>query len=75
MVMVSTKNWNTGGPSKKLDYQWAGPFQVLTKEGNAFCIELPASTKAKVVKYLTPLMSVLHSVTILVVKPRVLMDL
>ncbi|ODM17663.1 hypothetical protein SI65_06451 [Aspergillus cristatus] len=45
MVMVSTKNWNTGQPSKKLDYQWAGPFQVLAKEGNAFCIELPASIK------------------------------
>ncbi|ODM19310.1 hypothetical protein SI65_05927 [Aspergillus cristatus] len=45
MVMVSTKNWNTGRPSKKLDYQWAGPFQVLAREGNAFHIELPASIK------------------------------
>lgn len=45
MVMVSTKNWNTGRPSKKLDYQWAGPFQILAKEGNAFRIELPASIK------------------------------
>jgi len=43
--MVSTKNWNTGRPGKKLDYQWVGPFQVLAKEGNAFCINLPASVK------------------------------
>ncbi|ODM21112.1 hypothetical protein SI65_04165 [Aspergillus cristatus] len=43
--MVSTKNWNTGRPSKKLDYQWAGLFQVLAREGNTFHIELPASIK------------------------------
>lgn len=45
MIMVSTKNWNTGRPSKKLDYQWAGPFRILAKEGNAFRIDLPASIK------------------------------
>ena len=45
MIMISTKNWNTGRPSKKLDYQWAGPFRILAKEGNAFRIDLPASIK------------------------------
>lgn len=45
MIMVSTKNWNTGRPSKKLDHQWAGPFQILAKEGNAFRIDLPDSIK------------------------------
>lgn len=45
MIMISTKNWNTGRPSKKLDYQWAGPFRILAKEGNAFRIDLPTSIK------------------------------
>lgn len=45
MIMVSTKNWNTGRLGKKLDHHWTGPFRILAKEGNAFRIDLPDSIK------------------------------
>jgi len=35
-VWVSTKGWRTERPSKKLDYQQAGPFKVIAKEGHSF---------------------------------------
>jgi transposase InsO family protein len=45
MVWVSTKNWKTDRPSRKLAHQMAGPFRILEKIGNSFRIDLPASIK------------------------------
>jgi transposase InsO family protein/predicted aspartyl protease len=42
-VWVSTKNWKTQRPSRKLDYQMAGPFEILEQVGNSFRVKLPDS--------------------------------
>jgi hypothetical protein len=42
-VWVTTKNWKTDRPSHKLDYQMAGPYEVLEKVGNAYKVKLPES--------------------------------
>jgi transposase InsO family protein len=39
-VMVSTKRWDTGRPSKKLDNQAAGPFPIVEKVGHAYRVKL-----------------------------------
>ena len=39
-VMVSTKRWDTGRPSKKLDHQAAGPFPIVDKVGHAYRLRL-----------------------------------
>lgn len=44
-VWVSTKNWKTERPSRKLDHQMAGPFPIIAKEGYSFRLELPESMK------------------------------
>lgn len=44
-VWVSTKNWKTQRPSRKLDHQMAGPFPILTREGNSYRVKLPESIK------------------------------
>jgi hypothetical protein len=44
-VWVSTKGWRTERPSKKLDYQQAGPFEVIAKEGHSFRLQLPPNIK------------------------------
>lgn len=44
-VWVTTRNWKTSRPSRKLDYQMAGPYKVLAKEGNSYRLELPESIK------------------------------
>jgi len=33
-VYVSTRNWSTTRPTKKLDYRFAGPYRILTRIGN-----------------------------------------
>ena len=45
MVWVTTKNWKTERPSRKLDYQMAGPYKVLKKIGNSYKVKLPDSIK------------------------------
>jgi hypothetical protein len=44
-VWVSTKPWATERPSKKLDQQMAGPYEVLEQVGYSWCIKLPDSIK------------------------------
>jgi hypothetical protein len=44
-VWVSTKNWKTQRPSKKLDHQMAGPFEVLEQVGYSYRVKLPDSMK------------------------------
>ena len=45
MVWVTTKNWKTERPSHKLDYQMAGPYEVLERIGNSYKVKLPESIK------------------------------
>jgi len=39
-VWVTTKNWKTERPSRKLDYKMAGPYKILNKEGNLYKVKL-----------------------------------
>lgn len=45
MVWVIIRNWKTERPSRKLDYQMAGPYEVLKKIGNSYKIKLPDSIR------------------------------
>jgi hypothetical protein len=40
-VFVTTKNWDTGRPSRKLSHQAAGPFKIVEKVGHSFKLRLP----------------------------------
>jgi hypothetical protein len=44
-VWVTTKEWKTGRPNKKLDSQMEGPYKILERVGNAYRLDLPASIK------------------------------
>jgi len=44
-VWVSTKNWRTERPSRKLDYQMAGPYKILEKVGHSYRLDLPRSIR------------------------------
>lgn len=44
-VWLNTKYWNTTRPSLKLDNKNAGPFKIITRKGNSFKLQLPASMK------------------------------
>jgi hypothetical protein len=44
-VWVSMKTWKTDRPSKKLDFQMAGPYKILEKIGNSFKVNIPDSIK------------------------------
>jgi hypothetical protein len=39
------KNWKTERPSRKLDYQMAGPYPILEKVGNSYRVKLPETIK------------------------------
>ena len=43
MVWVSACTWKTDCPSRKLDYQMAGPYCIVEQIGNAYKLDLPAS--------------------------------
>jgi transposase InsO family protein len=44
-VWITTKNWKTDRPSRKLDYQMAGLYEILEKVGHAYRVQLPDSVK------------------------------
>jgi hypothetical protein len=44
-VWVTTKNWRTERPSRKLDYQMAGPYEILGKVGNSYKVKLPETIR------------------------------
>jgi hypothetical protein len=43
LVWVSTKNWTTDRPSRKLGYQQEGPYRILKQIGNSYELDLPAT--------------------------------
>jgi hypothetical protein len=43
--MITTKNWQLERPSRKLSDQWAGPYKILEKIGNAYHLDLPKTLK------------------------------
>ena len=45
IVWVSTKNWKTDCPSRKLGNQIAGLYKILEKVGNLYRIDFPVSIK------------------------------
>lgn len=54
-VWVSTKGWRIERPSKKLDYQQAGPYKIIAQEGHSYRLELPANIKVHPVFYASKL--------------------
>src|SRR6266536_5319277 len=44
-VYVSTKNWKTQQPSRKLDHQMAGPFEITRQIGNSYEVKLLETMK------------------------------
>ena len=48
-MWVSTRNWKTGRPSRKLDHQMVGPYRIIEKVGNSYRVELPETVKIHLV--------------------------
>jgi transposase InsO family protein len=44
-VYVTTRNWTTDRPSRKLDNVMAGSYKILEKVGNSYRLDLPVSLK------------------------------
>ena len=44
-VGVSTKNWKTQRPSRELDHQIAGPYEIIRQVGHLYEVKLPESMK------------------------------
>ena len=42
-VWVSTKNWITDRPSRKLGHQQEGPYRILEQRGHLYKVDLPAT--------------------------------
>ena len=45
MIWVLTKNWKTQRPSKKLNHQMAGSYEIIKKCGHSWKVKLPESMK------------------------------
>ena len=41
LVLIDTRNWKMGRPSRKLSEKWYGPVKVLAKVGESWKVELP----------------------------------
>ena len=48
-VWVTTKNWSTDRPSRKLGYQQEGPYKVLKQIGNSYKLDLPITNTVHLV--------------------------
>jgi hypothetical protein len=44
-VYMTMANWKTNRPSRKLENQQAGPYKILSKEGNSYRLDLPPLIK------------------------------
>jgi hypothetical protein len=44
-VWVSTKNWTSERPSRKLGYQNEGPYEIIEQVGHSYRLKLPDSNK------------------------------
>lgn len=42
-VWVSTKNWTSDRPSRKLGYQYEGPYKITEQVGHSYRLKLPDS--------------------------------
>jgi hypothetical protein len=49
LVYISTRNWKTDRPNKKLDHQMVGSYPIIAKEGHSFRVKLLASIKIHLV--------------------------
>ena len=45
-VWVSTKNWTSGRPSRKLGYQNEGPYKIIEQVRHSYRLKLPEGSQS-----------------------------